>query len=74
MKPKNEEDHNMDECFSASYNGEQNTHKRTYGNKVWSRDLRKDHPEMASPGDPSHIQLPNLDVIVNSGKCLLMEA
>jgi hypothetical protein len=27
----------------------------------------------ASPGDPSHIQPPNPDAIVEAGKCLLME-
>ena len=28
----------------------------------------------APPGNPSHIQPPNLDDIVDAGKCLLMEA
>jgi len=35
---------------------------------VWRRDLRKDHPETATPGDPSHIQPPNPDTIVNANK------
>jgi hypothetical protein len=34
----------------------------------------KGHPETAPPGDPSHIQSPNLDVIMNARKCLLIEA
>jgi hypothetical protein len=32
------------------------------------------HPETASPGDPSHIQLPNPDTIVDANKCLLIGA
>jgi hypothetical protein len=30
-----------------------------------SRDRRNDHPETAPPGDPSHIQSPNPDTIVD---------
>jgi hypothetical protein len=33
--------------------------------QVWSRDWRKGHPEIASPRDPSHIQLPSPDTIVD---------
>jgi hypothetical protein len=33
----------------------------------------KGHPDTAPPGDPSHIQPPNPDDIVDAGKCLLME-
>ena len=40
--------------FIGSYNGEQNTHGRTYRDKVWSWEKRKDHPEIAPPGDASH--------------------
>jgi hypothetical protein len=40
---------------------------------VWSKDWRKGHPETAPPGDSSHIQSPNPD-IVDAGKCLLIEA
>jgi hypothetical protein len=29
--------------------------------------------ETAPPGDPPHIQPPNRDIIVDAGKCLLME-
>jgi hypothetical protein len=35
---------------------------------------RLSHPETALPGNPSHIQPPNLGSIVDAGKCLLMEA
>jgi hypothetical protein len=42
--------------------------------KVWSRDWRKGHPETAPPRDPSHIQLPNPDTIVESNKCLMTGA
>ena len=31
-----------------------------------------DHAETAPPGDPSHIQPPNPDVIADAGKCLLI--
>ena len=31
------------------------------------------HPETTPPGDPCHIQLPNPNVIVDAGKCLLIE-
>ena len=41
---------------------------------MWRRDLRKDHPETATPGDPSHIQPPNPDTIVNANKSLLTGA
>jgi hypothetical protein len=34
---------------------------RKYGDKVWSRDGRKGHPETAPPGERSHIQPPNPD-------------
>jgi hypothetical protein len=41
------------------------------GDKVWSRDERNDHPETDRPRDPSLIQSPNPDTIVDAGKCLL---
>ena len=31
---------------------------------------RKDHPWTAPPGDPSHIQSPNSDTVVDANKCL----
>jgi hypothetical protein len=40
---------------------EQNTHGRSYRDKVWCRDWRNEHPETAPPGDPSHKQPPNPD-------------
>ena len=40
--------------------------------KVWSRDWRKGHSETAPPGDPFHIQSPNLEAIEDDRKCLLM--
>jgi hypothetical protein len=36
--------------------------------------LRNEHPETAPPGDPSHIQLPNPDTIVDANKSLLAGA
>jgi hypothetical protein len=45
-----------------------------YGDKVWSRDWRKGHPEIAPPGDPSHIQTQNPDTIVDAKNCLMTEA
>ena len=51
--------------YSASQKGEQNSHRRKYGDKMWSKDLRKGHPETVPPGDPSHIQLPNLNSIAD---------
>jgi hypothetical protein len=35
---------------------------------------KKGHPETALPGDPFNIQPPNLGVIVDSGKFLLLKA
>jgi hypothetical protein len=49
----------------------QNIHGRSYREKVRSSDGRKDHPETAPPGDPSHIQPPNSDTIAYAGKILL---
>jgi hypothetical protein len=44
------------------------------GGKWRQRDGRKGHPEIAPPGDPSHIQPPNPDTIVDARKCLLIES
>jgi hypothetical protein len=41
---------------------------------MWSRYRRKGHPETVSPWDPSHIQTPNPNTIVDANKCLLTEA
>jgi hypothetical protein len=43
---------------------EQNTHGRSYRDKVWSCDERMDHLETAISRDQSHNQLPNADTIV----------
>jgi hypothetical protein len=40
---------------------------------VWSRDWRKGHPETAQLGDPSHIQSPNPEAIVDAGEGLLIK-
>jgi hypothetical protein len=48
-----------------------NTHGERYRDKVWNRDWRKGHPETVLAGDPSHIQFPNSDTIVDVNKCLL---
>ena len=47
---------------------------RSYRDKVWNRDRRKDHPEVVPTRDPSPIQLPYLDSIVDANKCLLTGA
>jgi hypothetical protein len=48
--------------------------KRNYRDKEWSKDRRKGHPETAPPWDPSHLQTPKLDVIVDAKKYLLIGA
>ena len=45
-----------------------------FGDKVWSREWKKGHPEIAPLGDPSHIQSPNPDTIVHVKKYLLTGA
>jgi hypothetical protein len=42
--------------------------------KCGAETKRKGHPETAPPGDPSHIQTPNPDTIVDAKKCLLTGA
>jgi hypothetical protein len=54
--------------------GKQNTHGRSYRDKVWSKDGRKDHPEIASPENPSHKQPLNLDTRADANKSLLTGA
>jgi hypothetical protein len=36
------------------------------------KDWRKNHPETAPAGEPSHIQTPNPDTIADAKKCLLI--
>jgi hypothetical protein len=50
---------------------EQNTHGRSYRDKVWSWDEGVDRLETAISGDPSHNQLPNADTIAYTSKILL---
>jgi hypothetical protein len=50
------------------------SHKKLFKknfNWVQSWDERKDHPETAPPGDPSHKQPPNRDTITYANKILL---
>ena len=47
-----------------------NTNGRSYRDKVQSIDGRNDHTETAPPGDPSHIQPPNPDTIVDANENL----
>jgi len=63
----------MSKCghFAPFYYWEQNTHGRSYRDKVWSWDERMDHLETATPGDPSHNQPPNPDTIAYASKILL---
>ena len=49
-------------------------YRSKYGDKVWSRDWRKGHPETAPPVYPSHVQSTNPDVSVDADKCLLTGA
>ena len=37
-------------------------------------EMKEDHSVTIPPGDPSHIQLPNPDTIVNANKCLLTKS
>jgi hypothetical protein len=49
-------------------------YRSKYGDKVWSRDGRKGHPETAPLGDPYYIQSSNADTIVDAKKCMLTGA
>jgi len=69
MKLKEKEDQNVD----PSVKGKQNTHRKKYRDKEWSRDQRKVHAETAPPGDPSHMQPSNSVTIANGKKCLPTE-
>jgi hypothetical protein len=46
------------------------THGRSYREKLWSRNWINDHLETDSPGDPSHLQSPNPNTVVDTNKCL----
>jgi hypothetical protein len=75
-RPNETEEEGRPKCgyFSPSWKGEQNTHGRSYRDKVWSRNLKKGHPVTVPPGDTFHMQLPNPDAIVDANKCLLTGA
>jgi hypothetical protein len=62
MKLKKKENHSMD-TYIHLRRGEQNTHGRSYRDKLWSRDWRNYHLETDLPGDPSHLQSPNPDTV-----------
>ena len=68
MKLKMKEDQSVDASVLLRMG---NKYESKYGDKVWSRDWRKGHTETAPPGDPSHIQLPNQDTLVDANKFLL---
>jgi len=61
-------------CFSLSLKGNQNTHRKIYRNKEWSRDWTKSHQETPLPTNPSHMQPPNPVTIADAKKCLLTRA
>jgi hypothetical protein len=63
MKLKKKEDQNMD--ASTFLRRGKNAHRSKCADKMWSRDLRKGHPDTAQHGDPSPIQSPNTDTIVD---------
>jgi hypothetical protein len=52
--------------------GEQNTHRRKYGGRVWEQRLKEKSLETAPCEHPSHIQSSNLDTIADAGKCFLI--
>ena len=61
-------------CFiPLFYNGEQNTHGRSYRAKVCRWDKRMGHQETSPTGNPSHNQQPNTDSIINASKILLKD-
>ena len=73
MKLKKKEDHSVDTSIHPR-RGEQTTHGRSYRNKIWSRDCRNDNLETHSPENPSHLQSPNPDTVVDANKYLLKGA
>ena len=58
MKLKKNEDQSVDN-LAPSQKWEQNTHGRSYRDKIWKCDERMDHLVIAISRDPSHDQLPN---------------
>jgi hypothetical protein len=74
MKPKEKKDQNMDDLVLLRRMNKMLTGGNMHEDKVWSRDGRKGHPETSPPGNPSHIQPPNLESVVDARKCLLVES
>ena len=70
MKLKKKEDQSVD-TLSLLRMGNKVPNGRSYREKVWSWDERMDHPETATPRDPSHSQPPNTDTIAYTSKILL---
>jgi hypothetical protein len=60
-KLKKKKDQSVDTLSLLSW--EQNTHGKSYRDKVWSWDGRKDHAETSPVGDPYYNQPPNADVM-----------
>ena len=53
------------------WHGKQNNHRRNCGVKCEAETEGKVVQRFAPPGNPSHIQTPNLDTIADAKKCLL---
>ena len=70
MKLKKKKDQSVDTLLLLRM-GNKIQKGRSYRDKVQSWDGRKDHPETALPGDPSHIQPSNPDTIAYARKILL---
>jgi hypothetical protein len=66
MKLKKQENQRVDTSFLLRMG--ENTHGRSYRDKVWSGERRKRLPP---PRDPSHKQPPNPDTIAYASKILL---
>ena len=72
MKLKKKEDQSVDTLILLRRG--KNNHRKSYRDKVWSRDWRNVHPETATPGDPPHKQPPNPDTLADANKSLLTGA
>jgi len=70
MKYKKKEEQSVDASILFRREN-RNTRRRRYREKLLSRDLCKGHPETSQPGDPSHMQIPNLENIVDAKMCML---
>jgi hypothetical protein len=70
---RKKEDHSVDTSVLLR-RGIKIPNGRRYRYKVWSRNERKSYPGTVAPRDPSHIQLPNPDSIVDANKLLVTGA